>query len=290
MSTQERTTLFADVIVPLAVHNLFTYRIPNNWNDLAKPGQRVVVQFGKSKYYVGIIQKIHPDAPKQYQAKYIQDILDSTPIVNATQLGFWDWLATYYMCTPGDVMNAALPSGLRFSSETRIVKNPEFSIEEVAEDYFTEREWKLVLELDMKIELSMAEASDALGIKTIQPVIQSLISKGAARIMEEMKGEYKPKKESYVRLANPVTEDALQDIFKELEKRAVVQLDMLMKYLQLSNWHSKKPVPVKKSVLLNVAGNSVTALNALVKKKYPGSIRSRSIALTTVRRKNTSVE
>lgn len=266
MSTEERTTLFADVIIPLAVPNLYTYRIPNNWNDLVQPGQRVVVQFGKSKYYVGIIQKINNQAPKDYQAKYIQDILDSAPIVNVTQLAFWDWIATYYMCTPGDVMNAALPSGLRFSSETRIIKNPGFSLEEVAEDYFTEREWKLVLELDKKMELSMAEASDALGIKTIQPVIQSLISKGAARIMEEMKGQYKPKKETYVRLTNHITEGALQDIFKELEKRAVVQLDMLMKYLQLSNWHSKKPIRIKKSLLLNASGNSVTALHALVKK------------------------
>src|SRR5579863_5584535 len=234
MSTQERTTLFADVIVPLAVPNLFTYRIPNSWNDLVQQGQRVVIQFGKSKFYVGIIAKIHEHSPKGYVAKYIQDILDDKPVVNETQLAFWDWIANYYMCTPGDVMNAALPSGMRFSSETRIVKNESFSVEEAAEDYFTDREWKLVTELETKIELSMAEASDALGIKNIQPVIQSLISKGAARVMEEMKGEYKPKMESYVRFTPGITEEKLQDIFKELEKRAVVQLEVLMKYLQLS--------------------------------------------------------
>jgi len=82
MSTQERTTLFADVIVPLAVPNLFTYRIPWDWNDLVQQGQRVVIQFGKSRFYVGIIAKIHDKAPKGYEAKYIQDILDSKPIVN----------------------------------------------------------------------------------------------------------------------------------------------------------------------------------------------------------------
>lgn len=265
MSTQERTTLFADVIVPLAVHNLFTYRIPNNWNDLVQQGQRVVIQFGKSKFYVGVIAKIHNKAPKGYEAKYIQDILDSKPIVSEKQLAFWDWISNYYMCTPGDVMNAALPSGLRFSSETRIIKNESFSVEEVAEDYFTEREWKLVSELEMKIELSMTEAADALGIKNIQPVIQSLILKGAARVMEEMKGEYKPKKEAYVRFTERITEDKLQGIFNELEKRAVIQLEILMKYIQLSHW-PKKIVPVKKSALLNPSGSSLSSLNSLVKK------------------------
>jgi primosomal protein N' (replication factor Y) len=266
MPTQERTTLFADVIVPLAVPNLFTYRIPNNWNDLVQQGQRVVIQFGKSKFYVGVIAKIHDKVPKGYEAKYIQDILDSKPIVNETHLAFWDWISNYYMCTPGDIMNAALPSGLRFSSETRIIKNEEFSVEEVAEDYFTEREWKLVSELEIKIELSMAEAADALGIKNIQPVIQSLITKGAARVMEEMKGEFKPKKESFVRFTSHITEEKLQSIFNELEKKAVIQLEIVMKYLQLSEWHTKKPIAVKKSALLNSSGSSLSSLNSLVKK------------------------
>ena len=266
MPTKERTTLFADVIVPLAVPNLFTYRVPHNWNDLVQQGQRVVIQFGKSKFYVGVIAKIHEKSPQGYEAKYIQDILDSKPVVNSTHLAFWDWMATYYMCTPGDIMNAALPSGMRFSSETRIVKNESFSVEEAAEDYFTEREWKLVAELEAKLELSMAEASYVLGIKNIQPVIQSLISKGAARVMEEMKGEYKPKKESYVRFTAHITDEKLQRIFVQLEKKAVVQLEIVMKYLQLSEWHTKKPVGVKKSALLNSSGSSLSALNALVKK------------------------
>ncbi len=266
MSAVERTTLFADIIVPLAVPNLFTYRIPWDWNDLVLQGQRVVIQFGKSKFYVGVIAKIHDKAPKGYEAKYIQDILDPKPIVNETHLAFWDWIATYYMCTPGDVMNAALPSGLRFSSETRIIKNESFSVEEVAEDYFTEKEWKLVEALEVKIELSMAETADVLGIKNIQPVIQSLITKGAARVMEEMKGEFKPKKESYVRFTESITEDKLQGIFNQLEKKAVIQLDILMKYLQLSEWHTKKHIPVKKSALLGSSGSSLSSLNSLVKK------------------------
>ncbi len=91
--------------------------------------------------------------------------------------------------------------------------------------------------------------------------------------MEEMKGEYKPKKESYVRFAPHITEEKLQGIFNELEKKAVVQLEVLMKYIQLSEClpggqtgHTTKPVSVKKSILLNSSGGSVSSLNTLVKK------------------------
>src|ERR1700729_887309 len=145
VKTGERATWFADVILPLAVPNLYTYRVPFEWNELVKPGQRVVVQFGKNKLYMALIRKLHQNPPKDYQAKYIQDILDAKPIVNETQLKFWDWISAYYLCTPGDVLNAALPAGLRFSSETRIILNEEFALDEVAEDFFTEKEWKLVI-------------------------------------------------------------------------------------------------------------------------------------------------
>ena len=132
MSENERTTLFADVIVPLGVPNYYTYRVPFEWNELVKPGQRVVIQFGKSKLYVGVIKKLHNNAPKEYKAKYIEDILDAKPIVNEMQLNFWEWISTYYMCNPGDILNAALPNGLRFGSETRIIKNANFSMEEAS--------------------------------------------------------------------------------------------------------------------------------------------------------------
>ncbi len=107
---QERTTLFADVILPLAVPNLYTYRIPHDWNEMVKPGQRVVVQFGKNKLYMALVKNIHTAPPKGYQAKYIEDVLDAIPIVNEIQLKFWDWINAYYLCTPADVLNAALPA------------------------------------------------------------------------------------------------------------------------------------------------------------------------------------
>ena len=69
-------TLFADIIVPLGVPNKYTYRVPKELNATIAIGKRVLVQFGKTKIYTGIIYKIHPLAPKEYQAKYLDAVLD----------------------------------------------------------------------------------------------------------------------------------------------------------------------------------------------------------------------
>ena len=264
---EERATWFADVILPLAVPNLFTYRIPYDWNDLVKPGQRVVVQFGKNKLYMALIKHLHQVPPKEYQAKYIQDILDAVPIVNDMQLTFWDWIATYYVCTPGEVMNAALPGGLRFSSETRIVRSAEFALDEVEQDFFTDKEWKLVIALDAKHEMSIDEAAEALGIKTVHPVIQTLLAKGFAQLKEELKDSYKPRTETYSRISPSLSETDLQQVMNDLEKKAFKQLQLLMGYMQLSNWHTGNAVEVKKSKLLLHTGCSAQILDQLVKKE-----------------------
>ncbi len=263
---EERATWFADVILPLAVPNLYTYRVPYNWNELVKPGQRVVVQFGKNKLYMALIKRLHQVPPADYQAKYLQDILDKTPIVNDIQLQFWDWIAAYYLCTPGDVLNAALPAGLKFSSETRIVRNEEFALDEVKEDFFTEKEWKLVIALEAKREMSMDEAAEALEVKSIQPVIQSLLAKGFARVKEEVKDGYKPRTETYARIVESLTEADLQKAMNDLEKKAFKQLHLLMAYMQLSNWHTGNHAEVKKSKLLSYSDCTASVLEQLVKK------------------------
>ena len=106
----ERQTLFVEVILPLAIAKNYTYRVPYDLNNEVEVGRRVVVQFGKSKLYTAIIAAIGDQAPEKYEAKYLIDILDNAPIVNPAQLQFWKWIADYYLCHVGEVMNAALPS------------------------------------------------------------------------------------------------------------------------------------------------------------------------------------
>ena len=60
-------TWFADVIIPLKVSQPFTYRLPNDWNGKVKAGQRILVPFGKSKYYTAVVLRLHKQAPLHYK-------------------------------------------------------------------------------------------------------------------------------------------------------------------------------------------------------------------------------
>ena len=113
---------FIDVILPIPLERLFTYRITRAESEFIKPGIRVAVPFGKSKIYTGLVFKIHNNAPKVYEAKDIHQILDEFPMVNHFQFKLWEWIAKYYMCTLGDVLRAALPSAFLLESETIVSK------------------------------------------------------------------------------------------------------------------------------------------------------------------------
>jgi primosomal protein N' (replication factor Y) len=141
----DRKTLFVEVILPLAIAINYTYRIPYEMNDQVAVGKRVVVQFGKSKMYTAIIARITEQAPGKYEAKYIMDVLDAEPVVKPQQLQFWAWLADYYLCNIGEVMNAALPSALKLASETKIELNKEFEIDRST---LNDREYLIVDALD----------------------------------------------------------------------------------------------------------------------------------------------
>src|SRR3569833_588363 len=125
----DRETLFVEVILPLAISKNYTYRVPFQLNDAVAVGKRVVVQFGKSKLYTDIIASIGNQAPEKYEAKYLLDILDDRPVVTGKQLQFWQWLADYYLCNMGEVMNAALPSALKLASEPKIELNKDFQVD-----------------------------------------------------------------------------------------------------------------------------------------------------------------
>ena len=115
---------YVDVILPLPIQGSFTYLAAIDL-DL-NIGQRVVVQFGSRKLYTAIVIKIHNEKPKEYDAKELLAILDEKPIINEKQLQFWFWIAEYYMCNLGDVMNAALPSSFKLASESKVIIHSDF--------------------------------------------------------------------------------------------------------------------------------------------------------------------
>ena len=90
---------FVDVILPLPLPGSFTYSLPAQWVNSVWTGCRVVVPFGKKKYYTAIVYRIHENKPKEYEVKEILSILDTHPVLFDSQFRFWEWLAEYYLCT-----------------------------------------------------------------------------------------------------------------------------------------------------------------------------------------------
>jgi primosomal protein N' (replication factor Y) (superfamily II helicase) len=260
----ERVDLFADVILPLALPNFFTYRVPQAMQDELQPGMRVVVQFGKSKLYAALVRKIHTTAPR-YTAKYIDTILDTEPVVGENQLAFWDWMSDYYLCHIGEVMIAALPTGLRLTSETRVILNPSYvgDRSELNDDCFL-----LCDALDVRQNISLEEAGDILDRKAVYPVIRKLIDAGVVLTFEEMQERYKPRMETLLSLADVYRdEEKLRALFDKLEKKAFKQLAALMAFVQISGFATKEILPVRKSLLTEACKGDSSGINALIKKE-----------------------
>lgn len=260
----DRITLFVDVILPLPVPGLFTYRVPFELNAQIEKWKRVVVQFGKKKIYTAIIANVHENPPKNYVVKYILSVLDQHPVMNGIQYEFWKWMSSYYMCEPGEVMNVAIPSALKLASETSIVLNPEYKFDT---DVLNEKEFLVVEALDIQKKLTLTEIENIVEQKKIIPIIKGLIEKNIVAIEEELKQRYKPKKETFVKIAGEYqSEQKLQEVFDQLEKRAFRQLEVLMTIISLSNFGQQIENEVKQTELTKNPKFTISTINSLKKK------------------------
>ncbi len=214
-TSTERKTLFAEVIIPVPLKTTFTYRIPFELNDFVQSGVRVVVPFGKKRVLTGIVKSVTQTAPKGYSAKYILELLDEEPIITQTQIWFWHWIASYYMCSVGEVMNAALPSGLKLSSTSRLQLHPEWKkwkneisknnqkeVEQKRVEYdLSDDELRLINLLELENSLTYEQAGEKLDLQDVYQVIKKLTQKRIIIIFEELKEKYSPLKEKQIRIS-----------------------------------------------------------------------------------------
>ena len=240
-AVEERTTFFADVILPVPVAGTFTYRVPHELNDYVQPGMRVVVQFGRRRILTAIVRLIHQTPPKNYQAKYLMELLDEHPVVNQIQLKLWDWVAEYYMCTLGEVMNVAIPAGMKLSSQSRIQLHPDFAIRwlnaELPDLEFSAKEQRLIDALQDNDSFTFDQAADLLEVQHISHILKSLLKKEVILIYEEVRDKYKPKTAQKIRLATGYIGDdiALNELLDRLaaSKAGVGQTQIMMRYFSL---------------------------------------------------------
>lgn len=262
---EEEVTYFADLILPVPIPSLFTYRVPREMNESITVGARVIVQFGPKKVLTAVIAKIHHTPPTKYQAKYILELLDDGPIVTTKQLELFNWIAEYYLCTIGEVLNVALPSGLKITSQSRIQMNPEFEYD----DLLTDQEFVVVEEIRKQQTLSYEEVERLLGKSNITSIIKSLVGKRAVILFEEVKEKYKPKVIKKVRLTKDyLTNDSLVTLTKSLDKLPKQQ-EILIRYLSHIPVYNHAELNVKgldKSIFTQDGNISDSSLNTLIKR------------------------
>ncbi len=243
-------TLFAELVIPVPIDKLFTYRVPAAMNQQVKIGQRAIVQFGAKNIQTGIILRLHHQPPVAYEAKYILELLDENEIVTDQQIKLFQWLAGYYLCTLGEVVNAALPSGLKLSSESMVQLHPRFDLETTEFD-FSEKE-RMVLQRLKSETLDYSAIVNLVGTKVIYNLLKSMVSKESIIIFEEVKEKYKPKIERRIRLGSEFrAKKKLEVLFETISKKPK-QEAVLLKYLQ--------QVPVFSDVTLNEKGISKSKL------------------------------
>lgn len=251
---------FIDVIIPIPLQKLFTYKITEAEAAFLKKGMRVSVPFGKSKIYTAIVFTIHNNAPVAYEAKDIQQILDDTPIVNEKQLQLWQWMASYYMCTLGDLMRAALPGAFILESETVITKGTATIIDE---SFLKDDEFLVYEALNHQSSLRVQDISNILDKKNVLSIIKRLIEKEIISVEEEVYEKYKPKLVRYARLhTNFSSEKALHNLLEELS-RAPKQREVVMSLFSIS---AKTRKPVKIQDLSSESGASNAIIKSLINK------------------------
>lgn len=259
--SEERITLFAEILLPLPIPGTFTYRVPFELNQKAKIGQRAIVQFGKTKIMSGLIISLTTEVPDYNSVKYLIDILDDDPIVNEKQLQLWSWISSYYLCYPGEVMQAALPSALKLSSESKIVLSDDFEVDSMT---LSDNEFLIVEALQIQPQLTITEVSKIIGYKKVMPLIKTMIEKKIVVMQEELQQKYKAKYERYVRLSNTYRdEDKMHELMDKLSKRAYKQLELLMAFLVLGGSADND---VLVADLLKKADATSNALSALTDK------------------------
>ncbi|MFR9165556.1 MAG: primosomal protein N' [Dysgonomonas sp.] len=250
--------MLVDVILPLPLNNVFSYYMPPSLGSV-RVGCRVIVQFGKKKYYTAIVVRTY-EGEVSDNTKEVIAVLDGSPIILQSQLDFWNWIAFYYMCSMGEVYKAALPSVFRLQSETVVSRNNAFEV--IAR--LTPIENNIYRVLDDNGSLRISDIENILKLNNAIPHVKSLSDKGAVRLNEVLNKNYAPKTETRVMLAKAFSDEELVKILDNL-KKAKKQYDLFVWFLsERDNSHKKELFFIPKKELLTKA--SVSVLNALTEK------------------------
>lgn len=250
---------YVDVILPLSFSKPLTYGVPIEWQGKVAIGMRVEVPLGRNKSYSGIVFQIHDEKPDSYQVKGIRRIIDETPIVSEVQLKLWSWVANYYLCNLGDVMQVALPAYLKLMNDSYISWNETMTLEAKT---LSDEGYMIADALSIKKKITIQEFREILDHKNITKVLDELLSQGLITITDTLEERFKPKVEKRIQLSATFQEEKALHLLLDSLTKATKQLAIVFKYLE----HTSGKVDMPVSSLLKAADASMAQVNALVDK------------------------
>ena len=252
---------YADVILPLALQGTFTYSVPADLLLKVKPGVRVVVSFGKRKLYAALVYRVHSVKPEGYQVKEIIQVIDASPLVLPEQLKLWEWIAEYYMCSLGEVMKAALPSGLKMESDTYVASS------DVDKINLSDEELTITHLLGQKRKLTIQQLAEKSGLKHSMSIIKSMLERKLLFISEELEADYQPKIENYLTLSPEYhDEKKLCELIDSLKRAPAQQRLILAIASQANKPNELQTARVLRKALLTKVDVSASALKTLIDK------------------------
>ena len=254
--------LFAQVILPLSLHDSFTYKVPASLENEISPGKRVIVQFGKRKLYAALVISLSDKKPEELEVKEVLEILDEHPIIFPVNFKLWQWLAQYYCCTLGDVFRAALPTGLKLESKSKLFLT---GIDEPAN--LSPKEELIIRQLQEDVS-QLSDIEHKLGTEFSYQALRSLMDKKVVYAEEKISSKYKPKTEAFIKLHSSISSEKVLQEKADSLKRAKKQQELLFHFCTVTNTFSDDQInEIPKKELLSGTAYSGTLVKELVKKK-----------------------
>lgn len=252
---------YVEVLVPLPLHAVFTYRLPSHLIGNVGVGHRVIVPFGTKKFYTAIVTGFANLPPANMEVKEVALLLDNAPVLRHPQLKLWSWIADYYLAAVGDVYKAALPAGLKIESETFVEVNPDYNIAENAP--ITERETEIYQLLSHEGAMTTGAIANKLKHRGAASTVNAMVDRGILIVAEKLNERYRPRYEQLVEAYFDAA--SLSDAFAAV-KGAPKQEKLLLAFLELSGLQQGKNIPVKREQLLERAAVLPSILTAVTGK------------------------
>ncbi len=244
--------LVAEIILPLPLAQTYSYNVENFREEIVA-GMRVIVPFGKRKFYTGIVYKLKEEEDTS-SLKPVLSLIENYPIVLPKQFLLWEWIANYYQCSLGEVFKAAIPSGFRIESTTYISKNQEIECTSLSEREQTALSF--ITENAVPLEEVIKKSND----KNIFHIIRTLQQKNIINLSEELIPSYKAKTEIFVKInTEAVNEEALSLLKKSPKQQQL--FSTLTDFLSINNAEH-----ISKRELFDISKCTNAVFNELKKK------------------------